>query len=128
MEQKNHSPLCLLPDSQALVFHGCADLHFPSRALRPGWQVGSFEVTWTQRVPLSRCGLHVVASAFCGNKGYVVHLPGAEGQPLGVHWPSQLQSGATVGGAVIGGAVTVSTAGSRQEEAMEVWATLLPLS
>ena len=48
MEQKNHSPLCLLPDSQALVFHGCADLHFPSRALRPGWQVGSFEVTRTQ--------------------------------------------------------------------------------
>lgn len=69
-------------------------------------------------MPLSRCGLHAVASAFCRNKGDAVRLLGAEGQPLGVHWPSQLQSGATVGGAVIGGAVTVSMAGSRQEEAM----------
>ena len=69
-------------------------------------------------MPLSRCGLHAVASAFCRNKGDAVHLLGAKGQPLGVHWPSQLPSGATVGGAVIEGAVTVSMAGSRQEEAM----------
>lgn len=48
MEQKNSSPLCLLLDSQMLLFHGCADLHFLSRALRTGWQVGGFKVTWTQ--------------------------------------------------------------------------------
>lgn len=86
MEQKNSSPLCLLPISQMLLFHGCADLHFLSRALGTGWRrVGRLQgdLDAGRGAPLQmwapRC---FRASAFSGNKD-VVHLLGAEGKPLG---------------------------------------------